>query len=230
MRTVVLNLFPCLVLLICFAGCGPNLGEKIVVDGTAVYYDGEQVTKADAEKLGAALVNLQFTDGNEKAVQLQKEGNKNILKMVMKPEYLESGELDNAIRVMCLELSSRFDGAEFECHACDEYMESKKSFTGLCGKLTDYNKAEFYYNSLADEQLDGVKKVLDQFEFTEFEGTLFFGKTDGSYEFRVVCTPEFQQDEGIQAESKLWQAEFSKVLDGESVAILMCDENFIPYN
>ena len=109
-------------------------------------------------------------------------------------------------------------------------MESKKSFTGLCGKLTDYNKAEFYYNSLADEQLDGVKKVLDQFEFTEFEGTLFFGKTDGSYEFRVVCTPEFQQDEGIQAESKLWQAEFSKVLDGESVAILMCDENFIPYN
>ena len=218
------------VLLICglCLGCdsGSGLGKKIVVNGTEIYFDGEKVTAAEAETLGKFLQEQEFTDGTEKAVQLQRDGDTLVFKMVMQPEYLESAEVEPQLKLMCLQMSGAFEGQKTACHACDEQMVSKKKMVGLHGKRTDYGKGEIYYNNLSPEQFDAVKEVLNKLGFEEFEGTLYFGKLAGDYEFRMICTPEFQQDEELHRESKIWQEELSQAIGGEKVAVMLCDDYF----
>lgn len=225
MRNSMLHMFT--FILFCFAAlsCGCNeFGQKIVVDGTEVFFDGEKITQADAENLSQFLKSTGFADGGEKSVQLKRDGEKLIFRMVVQPEYLASTEMDRDFKVMCLELSSAFEGQEVECHGCDERFNLKKKFNGLRGQLVEFGKSELYYNSVSTEQLDKVKAVLEKLGFLEFEGTLYFGKGDGAFEFRMSCNEEFYGDEEIQRETKIWQVEFSKAVDGQKVAVLLCDE------
>ena len=212
---------------LCF-GCdsGSDLGKKIVVDGTEIYFDGEKVTAAEAETLGKFLQEQEFTDGTEKAVQLQRDGELLVFKMVMQPEYLESAEVEQQLKLMCLQMSGAFEGQKTACHACDEQMVTKKKMVGLHGKRTEYGKGEIYYNNLSPDQFDAVTTALKEFGFDDFEGTLFFGKSADGYEFRMICTPEFQQDEELQKDTKFWQEDLSEAIGGEKVAVMLCDDNF----
>jgi hypothetical protein len=211
---------------ILFCGCN-DYGQKIVVDGTEVYFDGKEVAKADAEQLGNALQELKFTDGVKKAVQLQRDGDKLIFKMVVQSEYLDSRELDGNFEMMCLELSAAFDGNAVECHACDNQLISKRKFHGLRGKLTDLGKSDFYTYEINDEQLERVIGAMKTLGFVadDVEGTMYFGKVNEAYEFRLACLEEYRTNEDWQNETRIWQEELSKAVGGQKVTVMLCDGN-----
>ena len=217
----------CVVVVICSClGCGNGLGQKIVVNGTEVYYDGEQVTKADAERLGKALSELEFSDGSGKSVQLQRKGEKLIFKMVMLKEHLESNKLDPDLKFMSLQLSAFFDGKAIEVHKCDDQMASKMHVQGLTGRTSEFHSGQIYYNGLDADQLAQLKKALNTMGFEGFEGTLYFGKSKEGYEFRIICTPEDCKDEDFVSESKELRRLFTEIVGGEKVDIKFCDEYF----
>lgn len=217
----------CLIVLICSClGCSNNLGEKITVNGTEVYHDGEKVTKADAERLGKALSELEFSDGSAKSVQLQRNGEKLVFKMVMLKEYLESSELDPDLKLMSLQLSAFFDGKEVEVHKCDDQLVSKMHVQGLAGKTSKFHSGQIYYNGLDANQLTQIKTALNTMGFEGFEGTLYFGKSKDGYEFRIICTPEDCKDEDFVSESKELRRLFTEIVGGEKVDIKFCDEYF----
>lgn len=217
----------CLTVVICSClGCGNGLGQKIIANGTEVYYDGEQVTKADAERLGKALTELEFSDGAAKSVQLQRNGEKLIFKMVMLKEHLESNKLDPDLKLMSLQLSAFFDGKAVEVHKCDDQMVSKMHVQGLVGKTSEFHGGQIYYNGLDADQLAQLKKVLNTMGFEGFEGALYFGKSKDGYEFRMICTPEDCKDEAVVSESKELRKLFTEIVGGAKVNVKFCDECF----
>ena len=134
-------------------GCGPNFGEKIVVKGTEIYYkDG--ATKADAERLGKKLEQMEFADGKSKSVQLLKRGSVWEFRMAtakMKEDEASKGPL----KLYALQFSSAFDGDEVEVHVCNQKLESRSVVKGLRGKLYTYKKNQYFYK---DVDLKQVKK------------------------------------------------------------------------
>ncbi len=210
-----------------FAGCGPGLGEKIVVDGTEVYYDGEQVTKADAEKLGQYLKSQGFSDGTEKAVQLEKEGENWVFKMVLLPDFQKDENTKKEFKLMCLEFSSVFDGQPFVCHGCNDQMESLFSVTGLSGKLVEVGSTSLYHNGLDEKQLTSVVGILNDLGFNEAETTVHMSRSDAGSDFRLTCQPSLLQDEDNElfVEAKIWKEQLGQAVDSK-VAIHFCDLNF----
>lgn len=108
-------------------GCSSDYGDKIVVNGTEIYFDGKTVTKSDAEKLGKYLTDAEFSDGTEISVRLAKADGKWQFQMVTADSAVEDEELAVAFAVMAAEISNTiFDGAPVEYHLCDDHFKTLK--------------------------------------------------------------------------------------------------------
>ena len=109
-----------------FVGC-TNYGEKKVFNKGEVYYT-EGIDTADVDKLGNYLVEVEFFDGREKSVQLQKNGEGYVFRVVMQDEYFGKEETTKTFRLIGKLLSSQvFDDAPVDVELTDEYFETKET-------------------------------------------------------------------------------------------------------
>ena len=108
------------------AGCD-SYGENIVVNGTEIYFKGDGVTKADAEKLGKYLLDNEFADGNGKSVQLAKEEGVWQFRMVTLESFHDDADFANLAGEMAAEMSQVvFDSQSVEFHLCDDEFNTVK--------------------------------------------------------------------------------------------------------
>src|SRR5258708_38884515 len=111
------------VLLVGVCGCAPHAyGEKHTANNGEVYYkDG--VTKQEAEKLGDLLVKTKYFDGGKKSVQLAKEGNKYLLRLVIYSPYQNDLDTIWSLRLIAGQASREaLNGADVQLQICDEHF------------------------------------------------------------------------------------------------------------
>lgn len=103
-------------------------GEKLEFNGTDVYYT-EEVTEADAQKLGVYLLSSEFADGGEKSVQLSKRDSVYLFRMVVMDGITKDSTNDITFMAMAWTLSANvFDNAPVELEACDNTFETLRVY------------------------------------------------------------------------------------------------------
>ena len=103
-------------------------GKKLEFNKTEVFYTSD-VTKEEAQKLGAYLVRSEFADGIEKSVQLAKNKTSNnyIFRMVTSDEAANNEIYETIFRLMAQQLSdSVFNGKPVDFHVCDNTFKTLK--------------------------------------------------------------------------------------------------------
>ena len=101
-------------------------GTKLEYNGGEVYYT-DNVTEADAKKLGEFLVKEGFFDGKPKTVQLEKAGSTYQFRMVVQPEKQNDEATAELMKTFASELSENvFNKAPVEMHICDETLKTVK--------------------------------------------------------------------------------------------------------
>ncbi len=103
-----------------------SYGTKKTYDGTDVYYT-DNLTEADADLVGNYLVEIGFTDGSTKSVQIDKPSDAIHVKFVVKEGIEEDPiyvflfeEIKNEMK------ENLFDGKALEVHLCDNRFKTLK--------------------------------------------------------------------------------------------------------
>jgi hypothetical protein len=110
-------------------GCG-GYGTRLTFNGGEVYYTNA-VSKAEAEKLGNVLVREQFFDATPKTVQLDRDGDTYLFRMVIKPGADTDPQFEAAAKQMRTELSQMvFDNKPVVLHLCDENLKTLRVISG----------------------------------------------------------------------------------------------------
>ena len=110
-------------LVIALVACN-SYGSKKVFDGTEIYYKAP-ITETQVEDLGQYLIDVEITDGQEKTIQMIKEGKTYVIKMVIKKGVEKDDEYINMCKLLTVDLSSKvFDGDDVDIHLCDETLET----------------------------------------------------------------------------------------------------------
>jgi len=212
--------------LICVSsiGCGPDFGEKLVIQETEVYYKGG-VTQADAQRLGDKLVEMKFVDGKRKSVQLLKRDEVWEFRMAVGNSDAEG--LKDQVKIYCLELSSAFDGEPVEVHICNAKLESKSIVKGLSGKRYQFKNTIYYYK---DIDLDTVKAFRPFPVATELGhgGSVFhLSKSADAVEIRMAHSANAKENKKVMvAATNTAVAVSNKLFDGKRVDVLICDPHF----
>ncbi len=103
-----------------------DFGEKITYKGANLHYKSP-VTLDEAKMLGEYLEEIEFFDGTSKTLQLNKNEDVWILKVIIKKGMEEDEEYIDMIRQFSRELSYNvFEEKEVEIHLCDKKMQTLK--------------------------------------------------------------------------------------------------------
>ena len=109
------------------SGCGSGYGERMEFNGGELYHTAT-VTADEATRLGQYLVAEEFFDGNEKTVQLNKNGSTYEFRFVVKKGLEDDPEFIATVKAFASELSEDvFDGNQVDIHLCDEYLETVRA-------------------------------------------------------------------------------------------------------
>jgi len=113
------------VLLAVGLGCS-SYGTKLDFNGGELYYT-DNVTEADAKKLGEYLVKEGFFSGKKITVQLDKAGATYQFRMVVMPEKQSDEATLEIMKTFAGQISEDvFGGAPTELHICDEQLKTLK--------------------------------------------------------------------------------------------------------
>lgn len=120
-----------IVSLLITSGCGQGYGTLLEFNGGQLYYTSA-VSAAEANKLGNYLVNGEFFDGNEKTVQLNKEGTIYEFRMVIKKGIENDQEFIQLFKQFSTELSTNvFEGNQVDIHLCDDTLKTLRVVVAL---------------------------------------------------------------------------------------------------
>lgn len=217
-------------LLLGLSGCNAQgYGDKVEYDGTEVYFLGDGVTQADADRLGAYLKSAGFTDGNRKSVQLQRAGDAWQFRMVTSDEAAKDPAFQAIAKLECLNLSGHvFDGAPVEFHICDDSLETQTTLKGLSGKLTPAGDSEIFHDGMESEQVERfVQFGQESGLLGETPLSIHLSKDGDVIVLRMVVVDPSDTSEEAMAPLKAIAEDISaNVFDGAPVRVVACDDNF----
>lgn len=105
-------------------GCGQSYGKMLEFNGGDLYYTGG-INEDEANKLGQYLVTEKFYDGNEKTVQIRKNGNTYEFRMVIKKGLDNDQEFIQIVKQFAKEISANvFEGNHVDVHLCDRHLKT----------------------------------------------------------------------------------------------------------
>jgi hypothetical protein len=114
-----------LALTLVLAGC-TNYGTKLEFNKGELYYT-EKVTEAEAKKLGNFLVEASFFNGDEKSVQLTKEGETYQIRYPVKEGFEKDANYEKTAAFFGAALSKElFDNKPVEIHMTDDGLKTVK--------------------------------------------------------------------------------------------------------
>lgn len=209
-------------------GCGPNFGEKIVVEGTEIYYkDG--IKKEEAEGLAEMLKGDGFIDGKKKSVQLLRRGDVVEFRMAVAKDSQKDKKIQESVKRLLLQISAEFNGDQVEIHLCTPKLESVSVVKGLSGKKYTYENTNVYYRDISLEQAKAVVAILFASSFTSEPGVdLHLSQPQTTVKIKMAtAAPTDSKQLKIFATSVV-QAASKKVFDGNVVEFEFCDPFFSP--
>lgn len=214
--------------LICISstGCGPDFGEKLVVNKTEIYYkDG--VTQADAKRLGDKLKELNFIDDKPKSVQLLKRDDVWEFRLATgKGGDTEAAR--NQMKVFSLEISSAFDGAPVEVHICNPKLESQAIVKGLTGECYRLGNVAYYYEDVDVAKVKEFAAIAVATQLDSGVGASFhLSKPADLLEVRIAHPVGGEGDKQLAvAAADAAVAVSNKLFGGKQVDVLVCDRFF----
>jgi hypothetical protein len=156
-RLTLFLLIPAISLVIACTG----YGEKVVYEGTEVYYkDG--ATKEEADKMGAYLVKSGYADGNPKSVMLVRNPSNNnmVVRQVVATEKLNAFT-EMAFMIMGAAYPKEvFDNQPVDLELCDNTFKTVKSFS--------YDEMKKF---APDDTIDAEGEDTDEYDSGDGEDT-----------------------------------------------------------
>ena len=227
--STLLNSFLYLALaLICVSsiGCGPNFGEKLVLDKTEIYYkDG--ATQADAQRLGDKLTEMKFVDDTAKSVQLLKRDDVWEFRMAVGKSSIGSEQVKNQMKIYCIELSSAFDGDPVEVHICNNALESKSIVKGMSGKRHRIADTVYYYKDIDLAMVENFAAIPVATKLDPGGSTFHLSKSADALEIRMSHVNEAKENKQVMnAATATAVATSNKLFGGKQVDVLICDPYF----
>jgi uncharacterized lipoprotein NlpE involved in copper resistance len=121
-------IYPLLVFCITsLVGCNTN-GKEKTFNGVQLFYTSE-ITEAEADKLGAFLIDSEFADGEDKTVQITKNGNTYEFRMAVKKGLENDQEFAPIFKQFAADISKNvFNNVQVDLHACDEYLNTLRVY------------------------------------------------------------------------------------------------------
>ena len=118
--------------MVCILSSCSNYGKKITVAGTKgeIYYKGDGITEADAQKLGVFLKELPYFDSTVKTVQLlkAKDGGYDVRFVVDEKKMKETAGIENSfVAIGALVSKNVFGSNPVNIILADEFMKDLKS-------------------------------------------------------------------------------------------------------
>ncbi len=209
--------------IISFVGCN-NYGKEINVNGLQLFYT-DNITSTEANNLSKCLIDYGFADGSTKSVQIDKQNNIYLFRMVTKDDFNESNKITNAIKLFPNKISTlAFDGKPVEVQLCDKYFKTIQ-IIGM-QKVKAFKEVLLYYtNNVTENEADLLKVYFEENDWTNAE--LMFDKLNDTYEVKMITKTGIENDQEYVDAFKSIAKEISKtVFNNAQVDFHFCDDNF----
>jgi hypothetical protein len=122
-KNIITTILALTVLLAVGLACS-TYGTKLEFNNGELYYT-DNVTEADAKKLGEYLVKSSFFDGKKLTVQLDKSGSTYQFRMVVVPEKQNDEATAILLKTFAETISEEvFNDAPTELHICDNELKT----------------------------------------------------------------------------------------------------------
>lgn len=211
-------------------------GKKFEVDDkSTVYYKGEGVTEAEAKILGDYFKANGIFDGKEeKAVQLTKDGDEYIVRIVIKEDVVKKDEERfKTIFWYWQDLISQgaFDGKPTRVILTDNQFSDIYTLD-VMKKITVGPEHYVYLKGNSVNETEG-KRIADSLEVIKFfdytAGAVLLTKEKGSHVFRFLANETRQNDKSLDYNIVLENLKYiiSKyILDNSNVDLVVIDADF----
>jgi hypothetical protein len=218
-----------IILMAILASC-TDFGDKIPFEESEVFYKAP-VTKAEAQKLGEYLVKNKFFDENPKSVQLLKEGDTYLFRMVAKEGVDKDESYAKIAETFAIQMSDDlFEGKMVEFHICDDQFKALRKIVPEERVKLIFNGSELTYFKpiVNDEGRKLGEYLISAGFFNENPKSVELRKEGTFYLFRFVVKPEMEKDEQYLDIVKTFVTDLStNVFSGSPVKIHLCNDNFI---
>ncbi|MFH0895787.1 MAG: hypothetical protein V2A54_15235 [Bacteroidota bacterium] len=218
------------IIAVTFAAC-TNYGTKIEFGKSEVFYT-DNVTKEEGQKLGDFLQETEYFTGEGASVQLDKEGEKYLVRFVVK-EGIDKDE--SYVKKMASYLTTiqthLFPEKPLEGHLCDSKFKTLRTVKpNDFGKCKIINKGElFYKNGVTDAEATKLGDFLVKEEF--FNGktkSVQFCKEGSAYVFRMVVRDDLKTDLSYDKDFAIMARQISDGAVNKAVVYFeACDDNFV---
>lgn len=218
-----------------FTSCN-DYGTKLEFGSTELYYT-DDVKESEAEDIGEYLQDIGFTDGDEKTVQIAKDGDTYQFRMVVEADYLKKEDYEKtALEFIYLLSFEVLDGEPVELHMCDEYLKTQKvvEMDDLDFEMDDYdmevyNGTEIEYDeTVSFREVDALGEFLIESGFTD--GTtknLILTYERGTYTLKMVAGEDYWDDAEYRELVEIFAAQISEeAFDGKPVEVHLCNAHF----
>ena len=110
----------------CFVLASDSYGRRLVFNRGKVFFSKSN-SKAEATRLGECLVEIEFFDGAEKSVQLDKTAEKLIVRFCVQDDAAKDADILSAFRTIQSYMSTYvFEEEKVEVQLCNEYFKPLK--------------------------------------------------------------------------------------------------------
>ena len=209
--------------LIMVSGCFLNWGKRLEFNGGEIYYTPE-VTEEEATRLGEYMIDSGFFDGNEKTVQITKNGTTYEFRMVIKEGLDQDEEYLWIAGIYSLELSENvFEGNRTDIHLCDEHLETLQVIAAL-----EFNGGQLFYLSgvTSDEAVRLGEYLVASGFYDGNEKSVLLSKTGEVFEFYMITRAGLDTDPEYITVAEAFTGELSEnVFNGSQVDIYFCDSD-----
>ena len=114
-------------------GNGSVLGKRLDLNGTDLYYTSS-VTSAEAKRLRRHLLDTHTFDGAAGTLQLDRDGSRYQLRMMVQPGAEEDQQTIFASNALAMRLSGAvFGGKVVEIHLCDQSFDTLRIVDSVGG-------------------------------------------------------------------------------------------------
>jgi hypothetical protein len=230
----------CFLIILCLSigliGCGgPDLGEKITVDGLEVYYK-DTVSKEEAQKFVDCLTIVGYVDTDEEEVSfaINKKNDTYEIKSFMKKGFEIDQEVIDTSKSFASEMSMyAFSGAPVDITLCDEEGNTLKTINtsttiDLGESLFFNNSMLFYTSSIKKEEAQKLGDFLVELEFfTEDPMSLQIDKINDIYTIKLPIKKDAEKDEEfVESLQQVALSIAENIFDDELVEIHLCNDTF----
>lgn len=215
-----------------------NYGKKLEIsENFDVYYKGDNVTEAEAKKLGDFWQGLRQQNNitTEQTLQLTKDSNAYVVHLPAIQEQLNKNKEQTLMQMWYMQdliSENVFGGARTRIVLTNEKLETVETLEEVNKVKTEDGSHTVYYkgNGVTKEEASLVAERLGQASFYQFtDGDVLLTKNKGDFELRFLPNEEVKGNNESEYFESLRRYQYllgKYLLEGQEVKLYVIDNNF----